>query len=88
MNAKPCWLQDTLGRVERCPESGRCPFWEVGGAVLEAGCLLERFLSRDDWTPELAHRWVALRQSLERPGRAQPGTSHLFYLLSREREQA
>lgn len=83
VDAKPCSLQYTLGRTERCPESSRCPFWEGGGAVLEAGCLLERFLPPDDWTPELAHRWLTLRRSLERSGGAEAGTRNLFYRLSR-----
>ena len=62
-----CTLEQTLGRIEECPR-GSCPFWERGGAVLEPGCLLERFLPAEDWTPELAAHWLRVRRAAERRG--------------------
>lgn len=55
-----CVLVDAAGRIEECPGEG-CPFWEPGGAVLEVRCALERMLPREDWTAELAERWLRLR---------------------------
>ena len=34
---KLCTIQLAVGEVEVCPE-GACPFWEEGGAALDAGC--------------------------------------------------
>lgn len=73
-------LQDVAGRSEACPGS-RCPFWEPGGAVLDAGCFLERMLPREDWTPELAQRWLRTRARLA----GQEEVRRLFYLLPRPR---
>ena len=53
----------TLGEVEACPQ-GACPFWEQGGAVLDAGCGLERLhleLDRSD----LAAYFDEVRTALE-----------------------
>lgn len=63
---KLCTLEYALGRIEPCPRSSRCPFWEEGGAVLESGCMLERFLPAEDWTPELAAHWLRVRRAAER----------------------
>lgn len=49
--------------LELCPE-GACPFWETGGAVLEAGCGLER-LQLDLDRPDVARYLVELRRALE-----------------------
>ena len=54
-------LARCLGRSRVCSET--CPFWESGGAVLPAGCALERILPEPDWTPELAARWLRLREN-------------------------
>ena len=72
-------LQDAVGRSERC-RSGRCPFWEEGGAVLDPGCFLERILPSADWTPELAQGWLRVRARLA----GQEGGRRLFYLLPRD----
>jgi hypothetical protein len=58
-----CMLQDAVVRSEACPEAV-CPFWEEGGAVLDGGCFLERILPFEDWTPELAQRWLRVRARL------------------------
>jgi hypothetical protein len=63
-----CMLEYAAGRIEECPRNG-CPLWEPGGAVLEAGCMLERFLPAEDWTPELAARWLRIRREAERAAR-------------------
>ncbi len=59
-----CALKLTLGDVEECAR-GWCPFWEFGGAVLEAGCGLQR-LGIDLSDTELASYVLGLRQALER----------------------
>lgn len=41
MTTRTCRIRRALGQAEPCPE-GACPFWEPGGAVLDAGCGLER----------------------------------------------
>jgi hypothetical protein len=38
---RTCTLHLARGVREPCTE-GRCAFWEAGGAVLPAGCLIER----------------------------------------------
>jgi hypothetical protein len=58
-----CRLHLTLGRGEQCPE-GACPFWEEGGAVLPAGCGLER-LGIEAEQPDLAEYLLDLRAQLE-----------------------
>lgn len=72
-----CVLQGTVGRTETCPRE-RCPFWEEGGAVIDAGCFLERVLPVEDWTPELAHRWLRIRS---RVAGGAGDARRLFYLL-------
>jgi len=58
-----CRIKLAVGEVEACPQ-GACPFWETGGAVLEAGCGLER-LQLDLDRPDLAGYLVELRRTLE-----------------------
>jgi hypothetical protein len=58
-----CRIKLALDELELCPE-GACPFWEAGGAVLEAGCGLER-LQLDLGRPDLAGYLVELRGALE-----------------------
>ena len=60
---KLCRLHLAVGRVEACP-GGTCPFWDEGGAALEAGCGLER-LGIDVDRPELAAYLFELRAELE-----------------------
>jgi hypothetical protein len=35
-----CSLASAAGKAEACPE-GACPFWEPGGAALDARCAVE-----------------------------------------------
>ena len=56
-----CMLARRLGQLRAC--TSECPFWEQGGAVLREGCALERILPEPDWTPELAARWLRLRDN-------------------------
>jgi hypothetical protein len=58
-----CRIKLAVGDVEPCPE-GACPFWEQGGAIVEAGCGLER-LRIDVGRPDLAAYLVDLRAALE-----------------------
>lgn len=60
---KLCRIRLTLGDVEACLQ-GACPFWEEGGAVLDAGCGLER-LGLDLQRPDLAGHLLDLRRALE-----------------------
>jgi len=58
-----CRIKLTLGEVEACPQ-GACPFWEQGGAVVEADCGLERLGLELD-RPDLAEYLGDLRTALE-----------------------
>jgi hypothetical protein len=49
--------------TEQCPRE-RCAFWEPGGAVADAGCLIER-LGLDVRRPELAAYLLELRERLD-----------------------
>lgn len=51
------------GVSEPCPRDP-CPFWEPGGAVVEAACGLER-LSLDVRRPDVAAYLLELRERLE-----------------------
>ena len=64
MTRELCRIKLTLDEIEACPE-GACPFWERGGAVLEAQCGLER-LSLEFDRPDIARHFVELRGALER----------------------
>ena len=59
-----CRIKLTIDEVEPCPE-GACPFWEHGGAVIDAGCGLERLPIELDRT-DVARHFVELRRALER----------------------
>ena len=63
MTARLCRIKLTLHELEACPE-GACPFWEEGGAVVEAGCGLER-LQLDLDRPDIAEYLAQLRRTLE-----------------------
>ena len=58
-----CRIKLALDDVEACPE-GACPYWETGGAIVEAGCGLER-LPLDLANPDLALHLIELRNVLE-----------------------
>lgn len=55
-------LGHRLGRDEPCTQE--CPFWEPGGAVIDAGCALERILGEGDWPVEFAERWLRIRDRI------------------------
>jgi hypothetical protein len=64
VDSKSCMLRLAVdGTVEPCPRE-RCAFWEPGGAVLEAGCLIER-LGVDVRQPDLAAYLLETRERLE-----------------------
>ena len=58
-----CTIQFAVGEAEACPQ-GACPFWEEGGAALDAGCELER-LGLELHRPDLASYLLELRRTLE-----------------------
>jgi hypothetical protein len=58
-----CRLQYAAGRIESCPGPD-CPFWEEGGAVLPAGCMLERLGVDLERHPEIAHALLQTRRKL------------------------
>ena len=78
--ARACALQDAAGRVEACPGSG-CPFWEEGGAVLTAGCLLERLSLDLARRHELAQQLLELRYRLDSGASGAAAGRSLFYHL-------
>jgi len=62
---KTCTLRSAAeGQAEPCPGE-RCPFWEAGGAVAEAGCLIER-LGVDVRSRDMAVYLLETRSCLER----------------------
>ena len=61
---KPCSLRDAVGEHERCPGSP-CAFWEAGGAVVEAGCAVERLGVPVQRQRDLARHLLDLRLRLE-----------------------
>jgi hypothetical protein len=63
MTTQLCHIKLTLDETEACPE-GACPFWEAGGAVIGAGCAIER-LGIDFRRPDLAAYLLELRGALE-----------------------
>ena len=72
MAGQVCILEHALRRSAFCPQ-GRCPFWEEGSAVAEPGCVLGRLLPDDDWTPQLAARWLSVRRRIvEQSGQLEP----------------
>ena len=59
-----CRLASAIGETEACPYAG-CPFWEEGGAVVPAGCMLDRLAGDLDRRPELALALLPVRRKLE-----------------------
>jgi hypothetical protein len=59
-----CGLADAAGRVEACPGPS-CPFWEEGGALIPAGCMVERLGLQLEANPRLAHGLVQVRRKLD-----------------------
>ena len=60
---KLCGLSQAIGNIEECPGAW-CAFWEHGGAVVDAGCAIER-LGIDLSNVDLAHYLVDLRRALD-----------------------
>jgi hypothetical protein len=58
-----CTLHLALGVVAPCTGE-RCVFWEPGGAVLRAGCLIER-LGVEVRQPDVAAYLVETRERLD-----------------------
>ena len=60
---KRCALSQAIGNDEECPRAW-CAFWEQGGAVIEAGCAIERF-GLDVGNRDLAYYLLDLRRALD-----------------------
>jgi hypothetical protein len=60
---KRCTLRLATGVVEPCAGE-RCAFWELGGAAVEGGCLIER-LGVDVRQVDLAEYLLETRERLE-----------------------
>jgi hypothetical protein len=58
-----CGLHLAMGREQACPR-GACPFWEDGGAVVDAGCAVER-LGIDLGRRDLAEYLLEIRTTLD-----------------------
>jgi hypothetical protein len=61
---KHCSLRDAVGEHERCPGAA-CAFWEEGGAVVEAGCAIERLGIPVQRQRDLARHLLDLRLRVE-----------------------
>ena len=84
-----CALARAIGREELCSGKG-CAFWEEGGAVVEAGCAIER-LGVELSNVELARYLVDLRRALQEAhddDRAVISRSRLAELMLRPRPAA
>lgn len=77
-----CALQYVEGRTEACRESA-CAFWEEGGAVAPAGCLIQRLGIDLEARPELPRLLLRIRRKLERARtrREEDEARELFYRL-------
>ena len=56
-----CRLEAAVGKAEECPEDA-CPFWEPGGAALNARCAVEELGVAADadlarWLLEIRGSW-------------------------------
>ncbi len=61
---KECTLRTAVGEREICPGAD-CAFWEPGGAVVEAGCAIERLAIPVQRNRDLARHLLDLRLRLE-----------------------
>ena len=61
---RTCALQPAAACVEPCPAAA-CPFWEEGGAVLDAGCALERLSLDLPRRPGLVRQLLEVRLGLD-----------------------
>ena len=75
-----CRLQELLGRVESCPETTACPFWDPGDAAHERHCVIADLdLSG---RPEAAAWLLRIRTSLEAAGTSEERESALRHLAA------
>jgi hypothetical protein len=80
MEGRFCSLAGAVGDAEECPRAW-CAFWERGGAVLDAGCAVERLgLPLSD--PSIARYLLNLRRELERARDAEAAEAALRKLSS------
>jgi len=61
---KRCSLREAVGERELCPGAD-CAFWEDGGAVVKAGCAIERLGVPVESRRDLAGHLLELRLRLE-----------------------
>jgi hypothetical protein len=61
-----CRLGEAVNRAFVCEEA--CAFWETGGAVAPAGCLLDRVPVDLVGEPEAARVLLEVKELLEQPG--------------------
>lgn len=64
VSPKRCSLRAAVGENELCP-GHECSFWEAGGAIVSAGCAIERLGVPVARQPELARHLLDLRLTLE-----------------------
>jgi hypothetical protein len=64
VSAKRCSLRAAVGEYELCPGHD-CAFWDEGGAIVAAGCAVERLGVPSARQPELARHLLDLRLTLE-----------------------
>jgi hypothetical protein len=69
MDEKHCLLKESVGQVEACPHDA-CAFWEAGGALVPAGCAIERLGLTGELrrTSQFAGWLLGLREQLELAG--------------------
>ncbi len=77
-----CPLQYAAGRVEACP-GPVCPFWEEGGAVVDAGCAVRRLGLPLEENDELVAWLLRIRTALREAASPEERGSalHLFHRL-------
>ncbi len=64
VSPKKCSLHAAVGENVPCP-GGDCAFWEDGGAIVEAGCAIERLGVPIDRRGELPRRLLDVRLAVE-----------------------
>jgi hypothetical protein len=64
VSPKQCSLRAAVGDHELCPGS-TCAYWEAGGAIVEAGCVIERLGVPIDQDSELARLLLDIRLAIE-----------------------
>lgn len=72
--ANTCRLGEAVNRAFACEEA--CAFWETGGAVAPAGCLLDRVPVDLVGEPEAARVLLEVKELLEHPGSVNRREAH------------